>query len=191
MSDLWAEMRESLRSRACAHEEHGECPHFASMGAGLNPRRLRLEFGAGLCPCSCHSSCPATPAGKRMTVPFKVWRESCTCPGAHAERHRLDEAGLSDPPDFDELREEARRRSRARREAFEATRARSAGKSQEEIREMYVAELRARGLKVPGDPVLEAVADRITGNPLPAILLAGEGLARMGKALYDLSRHFR
>ena len=45
---------------------------------------------------------------------------------------------------------------------------------------MYVAELRARGLKVPGDPVLEAVADRITGNPLPAIRLAGESLARMG-----------
>jgi hypothetical protein len=191
MSDLWAEMREDLRSRACAHEDHGECPHFASIGGGLNPRRLRLEFGAGLCPCSCHASCPATPAGKRMTVPFKVWRESCTCPGADAERHRLDGAGLSDPPDFDELREEAQRRSRARKEAYEATRARSAGKSREEIREMYVAESRARGLKVPGDPVLEAVADRITGNPLPAIRLAGESLARMGKALDDLSRHFR
>jgi hypothetical protein len=125
-----------------------------------------------------------------MTVPFKVWRESCTCPGADAERHRLDD-GVSDPPDFGELREEARRRSRARREAFEATRARAAGKSREEIRKMYVAELRARGLKVPEDPVLEAVADRITGNPLPAIRLAGEGLARMGKGLYDLYRHFR
>lgn len=132
-----------------------------------------------------------TPAGKRITVPFKVWRESCTCPGADAERHRLDGAGISDPPDFDELREEAQRRSRARREAFEATRARSAGKSREEIREIYAAELRARGLKVPPEPVLDAVADRISGNPLPAIRLAGESLARMGKALYDLSRHFR
>jgi hypothetical protein len=56
---------------------------------------------------------------------------------------------------------------------------------------MYVAELRAQGLKVPEDPVLEAVADRITGNPLPAIRLAGEGLARMGKGLYDFYRHFR
>jgi len=191
MSGLWDQIRDDLRSRACADDEHGECPHYASIGGGINPRRLRLEFGAGLCPCSCHSSCPATPAGKRITVPFKVWRESCTCPGADAERCRRDEAGLDDPPDFDELTEAAQNRSRARREAFEVTRARSAGKSREEIREMYVAELRARGLKVPGDPVLDAVADRITGNPLPAIRLAGEGLARIGKAFYRLSRLFR
>lgn len=191
MSDLWAEIRESLRSRACARQAHGDCPHFASMGGGFNPRRLRLELGAGLCPCSCHSSCQATPAERRMTVPFKVWRESCTCPGAAAERHRLDEADISDPPDFGEMREEARRRSRARSEAFEATRARAAGRDREEIRAMYVAELRARGLKIPADPVLDAVVDRITGNPLPAVRLAGESLVRMGKAFYDLSRHFR
>lgn len=191
MSGLWAEIREDLRSRACTHQEHGDCPHLASMGGGLNPRRLRLEFGAGLCPCSCHSSCSATPAGKRLTVPFKVWRESCTCPGADAERHRLDEAGIGDPPDFGEQWEEARRRSRARTEAFESARVRAAGRDREEIREIYVAELRARGLKVPADPVLDAVADRINGNPLPAVRLAGESLVRMGKALYDLSRHFK
>lgn len=52
-----------------------------------------------------------------------------------------------------------------------------------QIREMYVAELRARGLEIPTDPVLDAVADRLTRNPLPAVRLARESLARMGKAL--------
>lgn len=191
MSGLWAEIREGSRSRACAHQEHGDCPHMASMGGGLNPRRLRLEFGVGLCPCSCHSSCPATPAGKRLTVPFTVWRESCTCPGADAERRRLDEAGIGDRPDFGAQYEEAQRRSRARAEAFESARARAVGRDRDQIREIYVAELRARGLKVPADPVLDAVVDRINGDPLPAARLAGESLVRMGKALYGLSRHLK
>jgi hypothetical protein len=190
MSGLWAEIREDLRSQACARGAHGDCAHFVTMGGGFNPRRLRLEFGAGLCPCECHSSCPVTPAGKRITVPPQAWRQSCTCPGAQQERQRLDEAGV-EFPDVAQMREDARHRSGARKEAFETTRARASGKSRDEIRQIYVAELTARGLKVPREDVLDAVVDHITGNPLPAVRLGVEGLAQMGKALHDVSRIFR
>ena len=111
-------------------------------------------------------------------------------PGAEQERRRLDEAGV-EFPDLGKMREDARRRSRASKEAFESARARAAGKGRDEIREIYLAELNARGLKVPREDLLDAVVDRITGNPLPAARLAVEGLAQMGKALHELSRLFR
>lgn len=190
MSDRWAEFGQVDKSRACNRGAHGDCAHFAAVGGGFNPRRLRLEFGAGLCPCSCHSSCPVSLSEKRMTVQPEVWRESCTCPGAEQERRSLEQAGV-EFPDFGKVREDARRRSRARKEAFESARARAAGKSRDEIREIYLAELNARGLTAPGEEILDAVADRIGGNPLPAARLAAEGLAQMGKALHDLSRIFR
>lgn len=78
--------------------------------------------------------------------------------------------------------------SRAREEAAAATRTRAAGRSREEIREMYIAELRARNVKVPAEPVLDAAVDYITGNPLPAARVLGESLFQMGKGLYDISR---
>lgn len=190
MREPGAGFGESLLTRACAHGAHRECPHLSGMGGGVNPRRLRLEFGAGLCPCTCHSSCPVILTAKRLTVPMKTWHTSCTCPGAQPERQRMAEAGF-EVPDFDKLREDVLRRSRARKEAFEATRARAAGKSREEIREIYAAELRIRGMKIPKAAVLDAVADRINGNPLPAARLLGESLAQMGKGLYDISRLFR
>ena len=65
------------------------------------------------------------------------------------------------------------------------------GKSKAEIQDLYAAELRARGLRVPGQEVLAAVADRIKGNPLPSFKLAGEGLAQMGKATIRAVRLFR
>jgi len=76
-----------------------------------------------------------------------------------------------------------RRRSRRRE--------RAAGKSKAEIAEIYVSELRARGLKVPAEPVLDAIVDRLCGNPLPAARVLGESLAQMGKGLHELSRIFR
>ncbi len=190
MSDRWAEFGQVDKSRACTCGAHGDCTHFAAVGGGFNPRRLRLEFGAGLCPCSCHSSCPVVLSGKRMTVRPEAWRESCTCPGAEQERRRLDEAGV-EFPDFGKSWEDARRRSRARKEAFESARARAVGKSRDEIREIYLAELNARGLTAPEEDILDAVVDRIGGNPLPAARLAVEGLAQMGKALHELARILR
>jgi hypothetical protein len=191
MSDRWAEFGQVGKSQACSRDAHGDCAHFVTVGGGFNPRRLRLEFGAGLCPCTCHSSCPVAALGRRrLTVPPRAWRESCTCPGAEQERRRLDDDGV-EFPEFGEMWDDARRRSRARKEAFESARARAAGKSRPEIRGIYVAELNARGLKIPREDVLDAAVERITGNPLPAARLAVEGLGQMGKALHELSRLFR
>jgi hypothetical protein len=129
-------------------------------------------------------------AGRRLAIPPRTWRESCTCPGAEQERHRLDEAGI-EFPDFGKVREDSRERSHSSKEAFDSTRARAAGKSQDEIREIYVAELNARGLKVPRADVLDVVVERIMGNPLPAARLAAETLAQLGKDLNGLFRFFR
>jgi hypothetical protein len=186
-----AEFKESLRTRLCARGAHHDCPHISGMGGGFNPRRLRPEFGAGLCPCECHMPCPVSLTAKRLTVPMKTWDSSCTCPGAQQERHRLTEAGI-EIRDFAEIREDARRQSLVRKEAYEAARARAAGKSRDEIRDIYLAERRARDLNVPSDRVLDAVVERITtGNPLPAARIAGEGVVRMGKALYGIAKLFR
>ncbi len=186
-----AEFRESLRTSSCTRGKHQDCSHISGMGGGFNPRRLRPEFGAGLCPCACHASYPVILTAKRLTVPMKTWDTSCTCPGAQQERHRLAEAGI-EMRDFAEIREDAHRQSRARKEAYGAARARAAGKSRDEIRDIYLAERRARDLNVPSDRVLDAIVERITtGNPLPAARIAGEGLVLMGKALYGISKLFK
>lgn len=126
----------------------------------------------------------------RLTVSMKSWHISCTCPGAERYRQRLHEAGI-EIRDFGEMLEEARRRAGARKEAFTATRARAEGRSKAKIREIYVSELQARGLKMPTEAVLDAVVDRICGNPFPAVRILGEGIAQMSKGLYELSRIFR
>jgi hypothetical protein len=57
------------------------------------------EFGtirplseAGLCGCSCHSSCPVTMPTGRMTVPMATWYQTCTCPGAEPARRDMPDA---------------------------------------------------------------------------------------------------
>jgi hypothetical protein len=188
MPDFWTEFNQGFQGRLCQRGDHPACPHFVAMGGGFNPRRLRPEFGASLCRCSCHAGCPVT--GRRLAVPFKVWRESCTCQGAEHERQRLADAGL-EPPDFAELREQAERRRQARREAFQATSQAAAGMSKAQIQDFYAAELRARQLRVPREEVLAAVADRVMGNPLPSYKIAGEGLLQMSKATIRVARLFR
>lgn len=102
----------------------------------------------------------------------------------------MDEAGV-EFPDFSEMREEARRRSQLHKDAFQATRARAAGKSRAEIREIYIAELRARDLRIPDEPILDAIVERVNGNPLPAVRVLGENLAGMGKGFHELFKLFR
>ena len=63
--------------------------------------------------------------------------------------------------------------------------ARAAGKNQDEIREIYTAELRARGLNAEGGPRTDADVAWIAGNPLPMLLLEGKGLVRIGKGLRE------
>jgi hypothetical protein len=188
MADAWTSFGESLRSRACLRNQHEDCPHLNGLGGGINRRRLRPEFGAGLCPCTCHASCPVTITGRRVTVPMKTWYDSCTCPGADQARQSLDDAGVN--PDFGARWEESRNHSRARKEAFRAAKARAAGKSRAEVRRLYLAELDARDLQIPADPILDAAIDSITGNPLPAARLLGHQLTAMGKEIHKLAKLF-
>ena len=73
------------------------------------------------------------------------------------------------------------RASQLRREAAEAVRARAAGKSREELKDLYIAELRSRGLNIPREQILDANIDAITGNYLPAFRLLGQSLASLGR----------
>lgn len=181
MRNRWAdEFERAHRTPACVRGAHDDCPHLYGFGGGLNPRRLRLEFGAGLCKCECHSSCPVT--SRRVTVQVQTWRQSCSCPGAAAERARQDEAG-EEFPDFREEMAKSQRATQLRREAAEAVRARAAGKSREELKDLYTAELRSRGLKIPPEEILDANIDAITGNYLPTFRLLGRSLASLGKLL--------
>lgn len=170
---------------ACKRAAHDDCPHVHGAGGGFNPRRVRVEFGWHLCRCPCHVSCPVQYEPRRLTVSQKTWYTSCTCPGAEVARQRLDDAGRT-VRDFDEMQEERQRRRSAGKEAAVAAQARAAGMSREEIREIYIAELRARNLKVPEERVLDAVVESIiTGSRLPAISVLGEILFETGKGIYD------
>jgi adenine-specific DNA glycosylase len=103
---------------------------------------LRFEFGAVLCKCECHSSCPVS--GPSAAIPERTWRESCTCPRTEQERQRRAAAG-AEFPDFQEYLAQSRRRSQSRREAFDAAKTQAGGKTREQIRDLYKTELRTRG----------------------------------------------
>lgn len=77
----------------------------------------------------------------------------------------------------------SQRATQLRREAAKAVRARAAGKSREELKDLYTAELRSRGLKIPPEEILDANIDAITGNYLPTFRLLGRSLASQGKLL--------
>ncbi len=189
MPDRWTEFNEMFRTRACARDAHTDCPHLIDIGGGIDPRRFPPGFGVGLCGCSCHASCPVTVTTRRMTVPAKTWYTSCTCPGAGQAWQRMNEAG-SGFPDFGEVLQEEQRRARARKDAFEATRAGAGGRNRREVREIYVRELRSRGLRIPADNALDAVVERINGNPLPTARLLGKGLVETGRMLHGLVKIF-
>jgi hypothetical protein len=146
---------------------------------------LRFESGAVLCKCECHSSCPVT--GPPSAIPQRTWRESCTCPGAEQERQRRAAAG-PEFPDFHEYLAQSRQRSQARREAFDAAKAKAAGKNREQIRDLYTAELRARGLKIPPDEILDAEVDAISGDYRPIARLMGRVVSNVPKFVRDIFR---
>lgn len=106
-----------------------------------------------------------------MPVSLTVWQQLCKCPGG--EDYRSWREDPDDPwPGYQEYREkeqrEDRERSDARRQAFQAARDAAPGKSRDEIRELYISELRARGQEVPPEPFLEAEVDFLTGHPMRA-----------------------
>ena len=152
------------RSRACADETHQACGHVSAAIPGARPRR---EATILLCRCACHEACPLA-RRKLDGVPVTVWRQRCTCPGAEQARTtQRDPCELL--PGFEEFREtlerEAQQRSEASKDALQAARTAAPGKTRDEIRELFAAELRARGLKVPPDRLLEVAVDMITGEP--------------------------
>ena len=76
--------------------------------------------------------------------------------------------------------------SRARREAFDVTRANAAGRSREQIRELYEAEMRARGLAMPPEEILDAQVDAITGDYRAITRLMSRQVGNAAKFVRDL-----
>jgi hypothetical protein len=142
-----------LQSPSCLDGSHEECGHWRGYRVAFNLRRLRREGSATLCGCGCHSCCPVT--NEQNTVGDPAWRQSCTCPGAEAIRGIRDQVETQ-PVNFSVFRAgwpKYRQESKSRREAFKAAQASAAGLDRERLKDLYVAELRARGLTMPGDEV--------------------------------------
>jgi hypothetical protein len=140
-----------------------------------------------LCDCACHSACPLV---NRELVAITVWEQRCACPGTEEARRRLAAAGQP-AGDFAQfrarLRRERQQQRAARGEAFEAARAASAGKTRAEIRALYAAELRTRGLPIPPSELLDTYAAAIAGDPsLTPMSLAGRALTETAKELDKL-----
>jgi hypothetical protein len=156
-----------LPGPACLEGVHEECGHWHGARGAFSYRRLRHEGFTILCGCDCHSSCPVT--NEKNTVGDQAWRQSCTCPGAEAIRGMLDEFGTLPfgIHDFREMWAKSRNELQSRREAFMAAQASAAGQDREQLRGLYAAGLRARGLKIPDDEVLDAAIEahvREVGN---------------------------
>jgi hypothetical protein len=129
------------------------------------------------------------------------WRDRPRTPRSRAAR-KLNEAGRH-TPDFAQFqREHQERRERsererqerraARREAFEAARAAGAGQTRQQIKEIYEAELRSRGLPLPADVLLDAHSDIIARDRQKMSLsFAARVLAQMGKDLGQLRKSSR
>lgn len=118
-----------------------------------------------LCRCSCHRTCPL--AHRTAGVPVTVWRRRCTCPGAEEARtmQRDPSDTLPGPAEFWEpYLSKLRQVSEARKDALKATRSAAPGKTRDEIRDLYIAELRARGLEIPSERDLAIAIDMLSGD---------------------------
>jgi hypothetical protein len=166
------------RSRACADDRHYDCGHVRSAVRGLaSPHRL--ESTIFLCSCACHIDCPLPPW---RSVPLTAWQELCACGGAEKKQQRAWKEDPDNPwPGFQEQQEREQRKSRERREArtqaLHATHDAAAGKTRDEVRDLFIAELRARGQDEPAGPFLEADIDLMTGHPLRGLLRIGRHLS--------------
>lgn len=166
-------MATGLISDACAGGEHQECGHVRVGIRGLLSAD-RLQSTIVLCECGCHAACPLA---DRAPVPLTVWQQLCVCPGG--ERYHAWEEDAKEPwPGFGEAWEQARRktvlRTSARREAFRAAQAAANGKTRAQMRDIYLAELRARDQETPPEPFLEIDLDLLTGHRLRAMWKMGK-----------------
>lgn len=172
-----------LQSPSCLDGSHEECGHWRGYRAVLNLRRLRREGFAMLCGCGCHSSCPVT--NEENTVGDPAWRQSCTCPGAEAIRGIRDQLERQ-PVNLSDFREgwaKYRQESQSRREAFKAAQAGAAGMDREQLKDLYVSELRSRGLTIPHGEVLDVAIDAQMGDYPTGARLVGREVVNFGKLL--------
>ena len=172
---------ESERSVSCADDEHNDCPHMRSIEYGVNPFRRRSESRVVLCRCECHAACPVT--STRRTIPVPAWRESCTCPAAATVPSTVGRAHGSGQDTA-----EAAHLSPARVEALNAAGDQAAGQSREQVKALYQAELRARGLDIPMEAVLDVEVSLIAGDYPADTGLAGRALLGLVKRLYGIGR---
>jgi hypothetical protein len=177
---------------------HEDCGHLGHGRLLRHDGRVALV----LCRCGCHSACAL--AGRLPVVSRAIWVGLCTCPGTDLAEARLAEAerDAREVPDVGRLlreqREQREKRDRERqeeraagREAWEATRAAAAGSSRAQVREIYVAELRTRGLTVPSDLVLDATADAIVRNREKfSVAYSARVLAELGRDFGKLFSRF-
>jgi hypothetical protein len=170
------------QSVSCADGEHDDCPHKRGIEYGVNPFRRRPKSRVLLCMCECHASCPVM--NQRRTVPVPVWRESCTCPAAADVPSSVGRGQNADAARTPWL-------SPARVAALNAARDRAAGQSPEQVKELYQAELRARGLDVPMKAVLDVEVSLISGDYPPDTGLAGRALIGLVKRLHGIGRPAR
>lgn len=151
-------------SRACADDAHQACGHVSFASPPVPGRRR--ESTIVLCHCSCHRACPL--ARRKEAVPVTVWQRRCACPGAEDARTKQGNPEES-LPGFGEFWEtfqhDSQQRSDARKDALKAARSAAPGKTRDEIRDLYITELRARGLEVPPEPLLGATIDMLSGDP--------------------------
>jgi hypothetical protein len=163
-----SEQDASRRSRACQRDAHGECAHQLQGWGSWDVRRPWDAPHVELCGCPCHSACLL---GGRGHVLTSVFLESCTCPGSRElmEAHTKiwEQAGRPPERPFGgESVRWVRNRNQQRRAAAEAVRARAAGKSRAEIRDLLIAEMESRKIQVPSAQGLDALTDSIaSGGP--------------------------
>ncbi|HCU91828.1 MAG TPA: hypothetical protein DHU96_03465 [Actinobacteria bacterium] len=101
-------------------------------------------------------------------MPVTVWQRRCACPGAEDARTKRGDPGESLPgPEeyWETYQRDSRQHSEARKDAFTAARSAALGKTRDEIRDLYLTELRARGLEIPREPLVGATIDVLSGDP--------------------------
>jgi hypothetical protein len=90
--------------------------------------------------------------------------------------------------DFEEYVAQARRDWRACKEARDAVRARAAGMSRDQLKDLYRAELRARDLDVPSEVILDADVSLMTADYVSAARAFGQVAGGIAKLLGGMVR---
>jgi hypothetical protein len=163
-------------STRIATREHGETQaRLASPLSGIYRRPAPLFLPRRLL-----SGCPDAGFPDGLAAAVRVPRRWGT---ARLERGP-DELWPGAREQGEQHKREWQERQDAEKEAWEAVRAAAGGRrrSRDEVRDLYLAELRARGLDVPDGPLLEAMVDMLTGHRVRGDSAARQGNRRVHEA---------